>query len=110
MSTMELVAPALTMQEAVFCSNMMTELGFGKEFGQVPLHIDNTATLDVIGNRACSSRTKHTALRFIQIRELAKENKITTHDISTENQLADIGTKHLNKHRLQQLIHMIMNF
>ena len=30
-----------------------------------------------------------------------KENKITTHYISTENQLADIGTKHLNKHRLQ---------
>ena len=37
MSTMaaELVAWALAMKEAVFCSNMMTELGFGKEFGQV---------------------------------------------------------------------------
>ena len=54
MSTMEaeLVASALAMKEAVFCSNMLTELGFGKEFEQVPLHIDNTATLHVIGNRA----------------------------------------------------------
>ena len=59
----ELVASAVAMKEAVFCSNM-TELGFGKEFGQVPLHIDNTATLHVIGNRAFSSRTKHIALRF----------------------------------------------
>ena len=81
MSTMEaeLVASALAMKEAVFCSNMMTELGFGKEFGQVPLHIDNTATLHVIGNRAFSSRTKHISLRLFYIRELVKENKITTH-------------------------------
>ena len=27
----ELVASALAMKEAVFCSNMMTELGFGTE-------------------------------------------------------------------------------
>ena len=70
MSTMEaeLVASALAMKQAVFCSNMMTELGFGKEFGHVPPHIDNTATLHVIGNRAFSSRTKHIALRFFYIR------------------------------------------
>ena len=38
MSTMEaeLGSPALAMKEAVFCSNMLTELGFGKEFEQVP--------------------------------------------------------------------------
>ena len=47
MSTMEaeLVASALAMKEAVFCSKMLTELGFGKQFKQVQLHIDNTATL-----------------------------------------------------------------
>ena len=41
MSTMEaeLVASALAMKEAVFCSKMLTELGFGKEFKQVPLHL-----------------------------------------------------------------------
>ena len=72
MSTMEaeLVASALVMKEAVFCSNMMTELTFGKAFGHVPLHIDNTTTLHVFGNRAFSSRTKHIALRFFYIREL----------------------------------------
>ena len=111
-STMEadLVPSALAVKEAVFCSNMLTELGFGAECEQVPLHIDNTATLHVIGNRAFSSRTKHIALRFFYIRELVKENKITTHYISTERQLADIGTKHLNKHRLQQLLQMIKSF
>ena len=106
----ELVAGALAMKEAVFCSNMLIELGFGKEFEKWPLHIDNTATLHVIGNRAYSSRTKHIALRFFHIRGLVSEGKITTHYISTENQLADIGTKHLNKHRLHQHLHKIKNF
>ena len=112
MSTMEaeLVASALAMKEAAFCSNMLTELGFGKDFEQVPLHINNTATRHVIGDRAFSSRTKHIALRFFYIRELVKESKITPHYISTERQLDDIGTKHLNKHRLQQLLRMIESF
>ena len=89
---------------------MLTELGFGNEFEQVSLHIDNTPTLHVIGNRAFSSQTKHVALRFFYIRGLVKENRITTHYISTERQLADIGTTHLNKHRLQQLLQMIKSF
>ncbi|CAB1096530.1 unnamed protein product [Ectocarpus sp. CCAP 1310/34] len=81
MSTMEaeLLAAALTMKEAVFCSNMMTELGFGQQFGQVPLYINNTATLHVIGNQAYSSRTKHIALLFFCVRELVKEGAITIH-------------------------------
>ena len=104
----ELVASALAMKEAVFCSNMMTELGFGKEFGQVPLHIDNTATLHILSNRAISSRTKQIVLRFFYIRVKVK-NRVSTHYISTENELADIGAKHLNKRRLQQLLYMIKN-
>ena len=37
MSTMEaeMVASALAMKEAVFCSNMLTELGFGKELSLI---------------------------------------------------------------------------
>ena len=47
----ELVAVALTMkEEAVFCSNMMSELGFGENFVSVPLHIDNTSALHIAGN------------------------------------------------------------
>ena len=79
MSTMEaeVVAEALAMKEAVFCSSMLIELGFGKELKKVPIHIDNTATLQVIGNRAYSSCTENIALRFFHIRELVSEGKIT---------------------------------
>ena len=52
MSTIEveLVAAALATKEVILCTNMMTELGFGSEFSSAPLYIDNTATLNVIGN------------------------------------------------------------
>ena len=76
----------------------------------MPLRIDNTATLHVVGNLTFSSRTKHVGLLLFYIRELVKENKITTRYKSTECQLADMGTKHLNMRRLQQLVQMIESF
>ena len=99
MSTMEaeLVAAALAIKEVIFCTNIMTELGFGLEFSSAQLDIDKTATLNVIGNQTFSARTKHVALRFFYIRELVKEENISIHYVPTEDNLADIGTKHLNK-------------
>ena len=60
-STMKtkLVAAALTMKEAVFCSNMMLELGFKEGFGSVPFHIDNTSTTH---RHFTSQATAHTTL------------------------------------------------
>ena len=41
----ELVAATLTMEEAVFCPNMMLGLGLDESFGSVPIYIDNTSAL-----------------------------------------------------------------
>ena len=61
----ELVAVALTKKkEAIFCSNMMLELGFGEGFGSVRLHIDNTSALYIAGNHIYIPRAKHIALRY----------------------------------------------
>ena len=58
----ELVAAALAMEdEAVFCSNTMSGLGFGESFGSVPLHIDNTSALHIADNRTFIPRAKHIA-------------------------------------------------
>ena len=111
-STMEaeLVASALAMKEAVFCSNMLTELGFGKQFAQMPVYCDNTATLHALGNRSFSSRTNHIALRFFFFRELVTEGRNSIHYVPTEDNLADIGTKHFNKHRFKHLMNLINKF
>ena len=62
-STMEaeLMAATLAIKEAVFCSIMMKELGFGMRYESVSLYIDNTSALHVAGNRTYSSRVKHVA-------------------------------------------------
>ena len=89
---------------------MRTELGFGSEFRSAPLYTDNTAILNVIGNQTFSERTKHVALRFFYIRELVKEENISIHYAPTEDNLADIVTKHLNKQRHKYLINKTKNF
>ncbi|CAN0444133.1 unnamed protein product, partial [Ascophyllum nodosum] len=61
----------------------------------VPLYLDNTSTLHVAGNRTYSSRAKHIALRYFFVQELAEEGMITIHYVNTQDQLADLGTKHL---------------
>ena len=50
-STMEaaLMTTALAMKEAVFCSNMMKELGFITRFDSVLVYIDNTSDLKELG-------------------------------------------------------------
>ena len=101
---------AWAMKETVFCSNMLTELGFGKEFAQVSLYCDNTATLHALGKRSFSSRANHIALRFFRIRELVSEGRISKSCISTDNNPGDIGTKHPNKHRFKHLLDLISNF
>ena len=111
-STMEteLVAVALTTKEAMFCSNMMLELGSDESFGSVSLYIGTTSVLHVTGNRIYSPRAKHVALRYFFVQELVEEDKIGIHYVKMEDQLADIGTKHLSKHRHRNLIKLINEF
>ena len=80
-STMEaeVVAAVLTMKEAVFCSNMMLELGFKEGFGSAPLYIDNASALHVAGKCTYSPQAKHIALRNFFVQGLVEECKITLH-------------------------------
>ena len=107
----ELVAAALTMkEEAVFCSNMMSELGFGKSFDSVPLFIDNTSALHIAGNRTYIPRAKHIALRYYFFVQELVEGKVSIYYVKSEGQLADLGTKHHSKHRPRDLIKFTNDF
>ena len=95
---------ALAMEQAVFCSNMMLELGFDKSFVSVPMYIDNTSALHVAGNRTYSPRAKHIAQRYYFFVQKLVEGKVSIHYVKSEDQLADLGTKHHSKHRHRDLI------
>ena len=104
------MAPALTMKEADFCSNMMEELGFKEGFGSVSLSIDSTTALHVAGNRTYSPRAKDIALRYFFVKELVEEGNFTIHFVKTQNQIADLGAKHSNKHRHRALTKLMRIF
>ena len=113
-STMEaeLVAAALAMKdEAVFCSNTMSGLGFGESFGSVPLHVDNTLALHIADNRTYIPRAKHIGLRYHCFVQELVEGKVTIHYVNSKGQLEDfLGTKHHRKHRHRDLIEFINDF
>ena len=111
-STMEaeMVAAALAMKEAVFCSNMMLDLGFKEGFGSAILYIDNISALHVAGSRTFSPRAKHIALRYFFVQELVEGGKITIHFVETQDQIANLGTKHANKHGHRTLIKLNREF
>ena len=103
----QLISIAHASKEAVYLSNMMTELGFGKLFAGVPLFGDNTGALHISGNSNYSSRTKHVALSFFHLKELVKDGKIPIHHVATQKQLADVGTKFLTKNTHRHLLNLI---
>ena len=106
------MATTLTVKETVSCFNMMLELelGFDERFGSVPLYIDSTSALHIAGNRTYSRRAKHMVLRYFFVQELADEGKTSIHYVTTEDQLADLGNKHLSKHRYRDLIKLINEY
>ena len=108
----ELVAAALAMKdEAVFCSNTMSGLGFGESFGSVPLHIYNTSALHITDNRTYIPRAKHIALRYKFFLQELVEGKVSIHYVKSVGQLTDfLGTKHHRKHRHRDLIEFINDF
>ena len=105
----EIQALSYSAREAVYISNFMTELNF-KTFGSVPINSDSTGALTVAGNAMHSQRTKHVALRYFFIRELVLRGQITLHHRPSEQQLADIATKYLPKHRFASIIQQIKDF
>ena len=108
----ELGAAALSMkEEAVICSNIMLELVFEKGFGSVPLCIVDTSALHIAGNRIYIPRAKHIALRYYFFVQELVEGKIIIHYVvKNYDQLANLGTKHLNKHRHRNVIKLINEF
>ena len=94
-------------KEAVYLSNIMAELGFGKLFETVSLFGGTTGALHITGNSTYSSSTKHIALRFYYLKELVKNDKITIHHVATQKQLADVGTKFLIKNTHRHLLNLV---
>jgi len=67
------------------------------------LQVDNSAAVKLAQNPELHRRTKHIDLKYLFIRENVTDGTNDIAQISTNNQLADIMTKPLDKVRLKYL-------
>jgi hypothetical protein len=83
----------------------MTQIlwNFGYNMSKVPLLCDNESTILLVDNPVEHSRTKHIDIWHHFLRDHQQRGNIDVCHISTENQLADIFTKPLDKKRFCRL-------
>lgn len=105
----ELQAISYGAREAVYLSNLLLELKFDN-FKLISINSDSSGALSLAANSMFSSRTKHIALRFFFLRELIKRRRITVHHVPTQAMLADIATKHLDRHKFNSILQQIKDF
>ena len=67
----------------------------------VSLMVDNTSTISVITNRSTKSKLKHIDVKYFKIREYVDSHLIAIHHIPTDQQVADIMTKPLDKIKIE---------
>jgi len=70
---------------------------------KIPLLCDNTSAINLTKNPVQHSRTKHIEIRHHFIRDHVNNGDCEIQCVSTENQLADLFTKPLNKERFKFL-------
>jgi len=72
---------------------------FGLILSQIPLLCDNTSALNLTMNPVQHSKTKHIEIRHHFIRDHVNNGDYEIQFVNSENQLADLFTKPLNKER-----------
>lgn len=62
---------------------------------------DNKVAIQIAKNRVMHGRTKHIDTRYHFIRELIKDDQISIMQCGTNEQVADVFTKALPKHKFE---------
>ena len=71
----------------------------------VRLHIksDSSAARAMVSRVGPSQKTKHLQIRELFVQQLVQQRRVIVQKISSLENIADVGTKHLDRHRLAYL-------
>ena len=110
LSTMEaeIMAGSLAACEAVFLRGIFADLGHPPT-GPTVLYMDNTPAINLSEDPVNHNKAKHIERRHLHIRELRSRDVIDVRYIKSEQNTADMFTKHLPRARFQTLRKTIMN-
>ncbi|CAD6963942.1 unnamed protein product [Tilletia laevis] len=96
MSTVEAeyIALAEGLREGLWLRNLLSELGYPAQ-QPFELHTDNEGTRSIAENPEAHKRTKHIALHYHAVRERVNQGEIAVVRVNTDDNPADVFTKHL---------------
>ncbi|KAJ8730080.1 hypothetical protein PYW07_017118 [Mythimna separata] len=98
----EYVAISVAATDACWLMNLINDFNIEK-ISQVVMFSDNQGAI-MVANTDSVKRLKHIDIRFHYIKELIKKGKLVLKYIKTEDQIADMFTKALNKNMLCKFI------
>jgi hypothetical protein len=101
----EYIALAGAAQEAIWMRRLIADLRNEQSEATV-IYEDNQSTICMAKNPQFHSRTKHIGIKYHYVREQVLEGTITLEYCPTENMIADIFTKGLNKEKFVKLREM----
>ncbi|CAM9872590.1 unnamed protein product, partial [Sphacelaria rigidula] len=90
----ELVAMSSCAKQGIYLCGILGELGW-RTFRSARIFCDNKSALLLAGQGSYSSRSKHVAIRFADLRDWITDDKIIIDHVSMKGQLSDILTKFL---------------
>lgn len=98
----EYVAACQAIKEMIWLRELITGLSF-VESVKAKFYMDNQSAIRLIKNPVHHKRTKHIDVQYHFIREKFEENLFDLEYVCTDEQIADIFTKALNKNRHKYL-------
>jgi hypothetical protein len=104
----EYTAAADAAKEAIWLRDLFEELEVSKGVSPI-IHQENQCAVFLEKNHSLKQRTKHIDIKVHYIRERVREGDITIHYCNTEDMIADIFTKPLNKSRFIKHRKSILN-
>ncbi|CAD6891396.1 unnamed protein product [Tilletia caries] len=90
----EYIALAEGLREGLWLRNLLSELGYPAQ-QPFELHTDNEGTRSIAENPEAHKRTKHIALHYHAVRERVNQGEIAVVRVNTDDNPADVFTKHL---------------
>lgn len=99
LSTMEAeyVAAAVAVKNAAWVKQLLVEIGLWTPTRSVNLQVDNQSAIKSMENQMTSTRSKHINVRYHYIRDVIARGDVSVSCCPTQQQLADILTKPLQR-------------
>ncbi|GKE98633.1 hypothetical protein Tco_0021984 [Tanacetum coccineum] len=97
----EYVSAAKACQQALWMKQALVD--YGIRLDDIPIMCDNKGAIDLSKNSVQQSHTKHIKIRHHFLRDNVQKENISIEKVSSEDNIADILTKHLKREPLNYL-------